>query len=55
MLISALASGTVYYDPGIKMEKADTAKPEFKKRSQFRVNHSQLGVLYQSVVEQSLL
>jgi hypothetical protein len=55
MLISALASGTVYYDPGIKMENADTAKPDFKKRSQFRVNHSQLGVLYQSVVEQNLM
>ena len=55
MLISALASGTVYYDPGIKMEKADTAKPEFKKRSQFRVNHSHLGVLYQSVSEESLV
>ena len=55
MLLSALASGTVYYDPGIKMEKADTAKPNFKKRSQFRVNHSQLGVLYQSVVEETLV
>lgn len=47
MLISALANGTVYYDPGIKMEKADSAKPEFKKRSQFRVKHKNLNSLYQ--------
>jgi hypothetical protein len=29
------------------MEKADSAKPEFKKRSQFRVKHKNLNSLYQ--------
>ncbi len=54
MLIRALASGTVYYDPGIKMENASNANPNIKKRSQFRVKHSQLGTLYQSLIEQNL-
>lgn len=48
LLLSALASGAVYYDPGIKMEKSDTAKPVTKRRSQFRVKHHDLTTLYQS-------
>jgi hypothetical protein len=47
MLISALANGRVYYDPGIKMENAESVKPEFKKRSQFRVRHNKLTALYE--------
>lgn len=48
LLLQALASGAVYYDPGIKMEKADTLSPVTKRRSQFRVKHNDLSGLYQA-------
>jgi hypothetical protein len=48
LLLSAFASGAVYYDPGIKMERADTEMPVTKRRSQFRVKHSGLEALYRS-------
>jgi hypothetical protein len=44
-----LASGAVYYDPGIKLEHASTAKPAAKKRSQFRVASKNITALYQTV------
>lgn len=51
-LTSAVAEGKVYYDPGIKLEKASTAKPVIKRRSQFRVKLRELGCLYErSIVE----
>jgi hypothetical protein len=40
-----LASGLVYYDPGIKVESA-SSKPAVKKRSQFRIRRSLLNTLY---------
>jgi len=46
MMLAAMHSGTVYYDPGIKMEKASTQKPEIKRRSQFRMKHKHLDTLY---------
>lgn len=46
LLLKAVLTGTVYYDPGIKMEMASTAKPDIKRRSQFRVRHDQLAALY---------
>ena len=46
LLLGAFASGAVYYDPGIKMENADTDKPVTKRRSQFRVRHNSLSALY---------
>jgi hypothetical protein len=46
IILKAMAEGHVYYDPGIKLEKASTAKPKLKKRSQFRVNHRELYSLY---------
>ena len=48
LLLRALSSGTVYYDPGIKMEKANTPSPVTKRRSQFRVKHNDLSKLYQT-------
>jgi hypothetical protein len=54
LLLGAFASGAVYYDPGIKMENADTYRPVTKRRSQFRVRHANVGSLYQSSVEESL-
>lgn len=47
-LLSALASGIVYYDPGIKLEKAST-KPDVKRRSQFRVASKNIEALYETV------
>ncbi len=47
-LLSALASGAVYYDPGIKLEHASTI-PQVKRRSQFRVASKNIGALYQTV------
>jgi MvaI/BcnI restriction endonuclease family len=48
LLLGAFASGAVYYDPGIKMERADTERPVTKRRSQFRVKHTGLEALYRS-------
>ncbi len=46
MILSAMHLGTVYYDPGIKLEYASTDNPKIKRRSQFRVNHKHLNTLY---------
>ncbi len=47
-VLDALSDGTVYYDPGIKIENSSTPKPKPKKRSQFRVSRSNLARLYHS-------
>ncbi|MGB7749038.1 MAG: MvaI/BcnI family restriction endonuclease [Verrucomicrobiia bacterium] len=47
-LLKALASGAVYYDPGIKLEHAST-KPEVKRRSQFRIASKSIAALYETV------
>ena len=54
-LLSALASGKVYYDPGIKLEDA-TTRPRVKRRSQFRIASKNLGELYESfkIIDQAL-
>lgn len=44
-LLKAVDEGYVYYDPGIKLENADT-KPVTKRRSQFRIKSSALEHLY---------
>ena len=44
MLLRAIATGSVYYDPGIKLEKDGTTK----RRSQFRVKSRELGRLYRA-------
>ena len=54
LLLQALASGAVYYDPGIKMERADKLTPVTKRRSQFRVKHSDLHGLYQTSQQEPL-
>lgn len=46
LLLAAFASGEVYYDPGIKMEKGNTGIATTKRRSQFRVKHGGLKALY---------
>lgn len=44
-LLNAIASGTVYLDPGIKLEAASTV-PKVKRRNQFRVKFRDLPSLY---------
>jgi hypothetical protein len=53
-LIRAVAAGAVYYDPGIKLEKASTQKPETKRRSQFRVKSSDLPTLYKTFIRENV-
>lgn len=45
LALRALANGTIYYDPGIKVEALSVA-PRVKKRSQFRVARRNLASLY---------
>lgn len=45
--LKAVAQGTVFYDPGIKLEKASTPKPVTKRRSQFRIKGVNLKALYE--------
>jgi MvaI/BcnI restriction endonuclease family len=46
LFLKAFSVGTVYYDPAVKIESASSAKPAIKRRSQFRVSHSDLTQLY---------
>jgi hypothetical protein len=48
-LLNALFAGAVYYDPGIKLENASTARPTNKRRSQFRVASKNISALYETV------
>jgi hypothetical protein len=45
--LAAVASGTVYYDPGLKLV-GDEQTGECKARNQFRIPSRQLGTLYES-------
>ena len=45
LFLRQMASGNIYYDPGIKMENVST-KPKIKKRSQFRIKSQHLPNLY---------
>lgn len=47
-LLKAFYDGSVYYDPGIKLEGISTPKPKWKKRSQFRVKSQDLPALYET-------
>ena len=47
LLLAALVSGRVYYDPGIKLECAST-RPRTKRRSQFRISAKDIDILYES-------
>jgi hypothetical protein len=46
LFLRAMEAGTVYYDPGIKLENANSPKPLVKRRSQFRIRHDQLEAMY---------
>lgn len=45
-LLKAVSKGAVYYDPGIKLERASGSRPDIKRRSQFRIKSSDLSCLY---------
>jgi hypothetical protein len=51
LFLQAVASGAVYYDPGIKIENMSSAKPAVKKRSQFRIKSLSIPILYTLVSE----
>jgi len=44
--LSAISSGAIWYDPGIKLEGASTTNPRLKRRSQFRIRSANLARLY---------
>lgn len=46
LVLSALDTGVIYYDPGIKLENAATPQSRLKKRSQFRIKSKDLGAIY---------
>jgi hypothetical protein len=46
LFLRAFTSGVVYYDPAVKIENASSARPAIKRRSQFRVKHSQITQMY---------
>ncbi len=48
LFLKAFASGTVYYDPALKLEDASNPKSSAKPRSQFRVRHRDITQMYHS-------
>lgn len=46
LFLKAVAAGTIYYDPAIKIEQASGPTPALKRRSQFRIRHCDLGGMY---------
>lgn len=55
LVLSAIDSGAICYDPGIKLENASTDKPKTKRRSQFRIKSKDLGSLYKTHEWKNLL
>lgn len=48
LFLKAVSSGSVYFDPGGKIEGASSARPTTHRRSQFRVSHRSLDLLYEA-------
>ena len=55
LFLKAFTTGTVYYDPAVKLEDATSSKPKLKRRSQFRVKHQQVTGMYHTHEEVDLL
>jgi hypothetical protein len=51
MFLSGVATGNVYYDPGIKIVDVSSTHPVVKKRSQFRIRSASIPLLYSAVTE----
>lgn len=47
LFLAAVSNGQVYYDPGMKLEKISSLRPIPKRRSQFRIKHSELAKIYE--------
>jgi hypothetical protein len=45
-LIAAFVRGELYYDPGLKLEEADSSTAKAKRRNQFRMKYRAVGDLY---------
>lgn len=54
LLLEAIETGKVYYDPGIKLEHANDINPTAKRRSQFRVRLKDIDKLYNSIEEEDV-
>lgn len=54
LLISALSSGKIYFDPGMKLENVSGTVPKVKRRSQFRIKYKDLKFLYKEYETVSL-
>ncbi|MBH1364778.1 hypothetical protein I5T79_10835 [Stenotrophomonas maltophilia] len=54
-LLTSLANGNVYYDPGIKLEHPAEGRARSKKRSQFRVRSRDLEALYARFTETDVI
>lgn len=52
--LRALASGGVVFDPGSKIDSAESDRPKVKARSQFRVPRRKLKALYEQLDSQDL-
>lgn len=46
LVLRALETGVIYYDPGIKLENASAERSRLKKRSQFRIKSRDLTSIY---------
>lgn len=46
LFLAEMSIGHIYYDPGIKLENASSAKPSTKRRSQFRIKSESLINIY---------
>ncbi len=52
--LNALCRGAIIFDPGSKVTNARTPQSKVKARSQFRINTKDLGLLYQTLTEESI-
>jgi hypothetical protein len=54
LFLRALAKGKIFYDPALKLENASAARPQLKRRSQFRTKHQGLAELYEKAAAVTL-
>lgn len=52
--LHALCAGAIVFDPGSKVTNANSPQSKIKARSQFRINTSDLSLLYQTLTKESI-
>jgi hypothetical protein len=52
--LNALCSGAIIFDPGSKVNKANSPEATVKARSQFRINIKDLALLYQTLTAENI-